>query len=370
MEVMKKKIFVAGMALVLAVGMLSGCGKSQGAAEKTTENAAAVKVDYSKGLKEDGTLKDNDGSYVKLCDYDAIKIDKNEVAVTEEEVQTQIDSLMQGYQTTEQIKDRKVKKGDTVNIDYVGTVDGKEFDGGSADGYDLTIGSGTFIEGFEDQLIGHKPGEKVEVKVTFPEDYPTEDLANKAAVFATMINYIAKTVTPELNDQFVKEKLQDSYGYTSVKNMKKQIRQGLEDNKKYNYIWTYMMDKCTFAEIPEELVNVQLDVMLDGLKANLQAQGATMEQYLKSSGYEDENALKEAYYTDCEEMVKTYLIADAVAAEKKLTASDDAVKEYFKKFYKTEDYSSYVDYYSRPYINRTVLNNMVTESLAETAKVK
>ena len=79
---------------------------------------------------------------------------------------------------------------------------------------------------------------------------------------------------------------------------------------------------------------MQLDVMLDGLKANLQAQGATMEQYLKSSGYEDEEALKECYYTDCEEMVKTYLIADAVAAEKKLTASDDAVKEYFKKFYK------------------------------------
>lgn len=86
-----------------------------------------------------------------------------------------------------------------------------------------------------------------------------------------------------------------------------------------------------------------------------------MEQYLKSSGYEDEkNALKEAYYTDCEEMVKTYLIADVAAAEKETTASDDAVKEYFKKFYKTEDYSSYVDYYSRPYINRTV-EYMVTE---------
>ena len=256
-----------------------------------------------------------------------------------------------------------------VNIDYVGTIDGEEFDGGSAEGANLTIGSGSFIDDFEEQLIGHKPGEEVEVNVTFPDDYASEDVAGKDAVFTVTLNYISETELPELNDDFVKENLQEAYGYTSVDDLRTKIRTNLENNKKYNYVWSYMMDNSTFEEIPEELVNPQLNVMIDGLEASLSLQGATLEDYLTSSGYEDEEAMREAYYADCETMVKTYLIADKVAKEQNLEATDQEVTDYFKEFYNTDNYDSYVDYYTRPYINRTVLNNIVTETLADMAQV-
>lgn len=113
----------------------------------------------------------------------------------------------------------------------------------------------------------------------------------------------------------------------------------------------------------------QLDVMMDGLEASLSLQGATMEDYLSSSGYEDEDALRDAYYADCENMVKTYLIADKVAKEQNLSATDDEVSNYFKEFYNTDNYDSYVSYYTRAYVNRTVLNNLVTETLADMAQV-
>lgn len=129
------------------------------------------------------------------------------------------------------------------------------------------------------------------------------------------------------------------------------------------------MDNSTFEEIPEELVDPQLDVMMDGLEASLSLQGATMEDYLSSSGYEDEDALRDAYYADCENMVKTYLIADKVAKEQNLSATDDEVSKYFKEFYNTDNYDSYVSYYTRAYVNRTVLNNLVTETLADMAQV-
>lgn len=373
---MRKKVLAASLALALAAAMIGGCGNSRDndtAPEATTTESQAqttATVDYSQGLNEDGTLAGNDGNYVTLCDYSAIEIPESEITVEDSEVDTEVDSLMANFQTENQIKDRAVKDGDVVNIDYVGTIDGKEFDGGSAEGANLTIGSGSFIDDFEDQLIGHKPGEEVQVKVTFPDDYSSEDVAGKDAVFATTINYISETVTPDLTDDFVKENLQEAYGYTSVDDMRKKIRQNLENNNKYNYVWTYMMDNSTFEEIPKELVEPQLNVMIDGLEASLSLQGATLEDYLTSSGYEDEEELRDAYYADCENMVKTYLIADKVAKEQNLQATDEEVTSYFKEFYNTDNYDSYVDYYTRPYINRTVLNNMVTENLADMAQVK
>lgn len=371
---MRKKVLAVSLTLALAAAMIGGCGnskKNDTAQEQTTESQAQTTptVDYSQGLNDDGTLKGDDGDYVTLCDYSSIEIPKSEISVEDSEVDTEVDSVMTNFQTENQVKDRAVKDGDVVNIDYVGTVDGEEFDGGSAEGYNLTIGSGSFIDDFEDQLIGHNPGDEVKVEVTFPDDYSSKDLAGKDAVFDTTINYISETVTPDLTDDFVKENLQEAYGYTSVDDMKDKIRQNLQNNKKYNYIWNYMMENSTFKEIPEELVDPQLDVMMDGLKASLSLQGATMEDYLSSSGYEDEDALRDAYYADCENMVKTYLIADKVAKEQSLSATDDEVGNYFKEFYNTDNYDSYVSYYTRAYVNRTVLNNLVTETLADMAQV-
>jgi trigger factor len=270
--------------------------------------------------------------------------------------------LVQSYQVT----DRAVEDGDTVNIDYVGKVDGEEFDGGSAEGYDLSIGSNTFIDGFEDQIIGHTPDEEFDVNVTFPDDYSTEDLAGKDAVFTIKLNYIAANADVDVDDAFVKENLESLYGFSTVKAMKKDIKERLEDNKKYEYIQQYLLDNSTFKDIPDTLINDRLDVAVDSVKANVSAQGYSMEDYLSNYGYDSEDDLRDAYKDTCEETVKTYLVVDTIAAAENLSVTDDDISEYFGG----EDYSSYVSSYSESYIRRVVLNYVVIESIIDSATVK
>ena len=356
-----KKFATIALAVVLSMGILTGCGSSKKAAEATTEVKEET-VDYGQGLNEDGTLEGVKATdYVTVCDYSALKIPKKEVKVSDSDVQTEIDTILSSYN---QVTDRKVKKGDTVNINYKGMVDGKEFDGGTASGASLKIGSGTFIDGFEEQLIGKMPGETVQVKVTFPKDYQGKEVAGKDAVFETTINYIDET--PKLTDKFVKEKLSDRYGYTTVKEMKKTIRDEIFKTNKTDYIWNHMIEKSKFEEIPDELINDRVDVLVNGLKAQLKASNYTLKDYLSAYGIEDEDALREQYKSSCESTVKVFLVADAIAAEKKIAVTDDDIKEYFNG----EDTAQYEKQYSKAYINRIVLNNLVIQEIEKNVTVK
>lgn len=365
-----RRLAKAGCAIFLAAVLLTGCGTSKKANEATTQTKAEtenITVDYGKGLNADGTLVDvNPEDYVTVCEYEGIKIDKDDITASDDEVQAQIDSLMSSYQTTKEIKDRSVENGDTVNIDYTGKVDGKEFEGGSAKGYDLTIGSNTFIDDFEKQLEGHNPGETVEVKVTFPEDYQSTDLAGKEAVFTTVINYISEKEDAKLTDDFVKENFSERFGFTSVKEMKKEIAKQLDLNKRNNYIWNYLMENSTFKDVPKELVDARVDVVVDDMKSGMTAQGYTFEDALKSYGYKDEQAFRDAYYENCENFIKNALIGDAIAKQQNLSVTEDAVKEYFQG----EDYSEYLDMYSENYINRAVLNSLVADFVIDHANVE
>lgn len=365
---MKKKLMMICCAAVLTAATLAGCNTSKNAEEQTTEaKQETIKVDYAKGLNEDGTLADvNAADLVKVCDYKNITINKSDVTPTEETVQYQIDSLMESYQTTEQVTDREVKDGDTVNIDFVGKVDGKEFEGGSATGTDLTIGSKTFIDDFEDQLIGHKPGETVEVKVTFPDDYGKEELNGKEAVFTTTINYISVKKEQELTDEFVKENLKDTYGYTSVKDMKEKITEELTERMKSNYVQNYLVENSKFEEIPESLVNTFVDVLIDSVKYGCSMQGYTFENYLTSYGFEDEKDLRDSFYSECESQVKLYLVTDVIAAKENISVSEDDIKAYLQ----TDDYSVYVETYSEAYIKRAVLNDLVEQKVLDGATIK
>lgn len=362
-----KKFAAIALAALMSVGLLTGCGTSKKAAETTTAAKEETTANYGQGLNEDGTLKDVTASdYVTVCDYSKIKIPKDEVTASDSDVQSQIDSIMENYKTTKKVTNRKVKDGDKVNIDYTGTIDGEEFDGGSAEGYDLTIGSGSFIDNFEEQLIGKKPGSTVKVEVTFPDDYTDDSVAGKDAVFETKINYISVEKEQKVTDKFVKENLKDSYGYTSVKDMKSKIKENLENTNKSDYIWNYLTENSTFKEIPEELVNDRIDVLVDGLKSELEASSYSFDDYLSAYGLEDEAALREQYYSTCESTVKIFLIADAIAKEKNLSVTDEAVKEYFGD----TDSSEYESYYTKAYVNRVVLNDVVLKTIEETAVVK
>ena len=356
-----KKFATIALAVVLSMGMLTGCGSSKKAAEATTEVKEET-VDYGQGLNEDGTLEGVKATdYVTVCDYSSLKIPEKEVKVSDSDVQTEIDSILSSYN---QVTDRKVKKGDTVNIDYKGMVDGKEFDGGTASGASLQIGSGTFVDDFEDQLIGKMPGETVQVKVTFPKDYQGKEVAGKDAVFETTINYIDET--PKLTDKFVKEKLSDRYGYTTVKEMKKAIRDEIFKTNKTDYIWNHMIEKSKFKEIPDELINDRVDVLVNGLKAQVKASNNTLKDYLSAYGIEDETALRDQIKSSCESTVKVFLIADVIVADKKISVTDEDVKAYFNG----EDTAQYEKQYGKAYINRIVLNDLVIQEIEKNVTVK
>ncbi len=217
---MKKKKLIRTAAAAVCVLALAACGSSKKAEETTTaaETTSASDTETSAQLSEDDpdiqALENTevpeipdlaDMGTIKLCDLKSITVETSpKLTVDEDMVNSQIDYLREQYM--EETEDA-AKEGDTVNIDYVGKMDGEEFDGGSATGYDLELGSGTFIDGFEDQLIGAKKGDKVTVNVTFPEDYSNTDLAGKAAVFDVTVNKVS--TLPELTDQWVKDKAED-----------------------------------------------------------------------------------------------------------------------------------------------------------------
>ena len=364
-----KKFIVLALAGVLGVSLLAGCGsskKEENPAGATTEAVVEpVNVDYSKGLNEDGTLAGvNAADYVTVCDYMNLEIPQEEVAVTKDEIQQQIDGILSSHTTENQIKDREIQTGDTVNIDYEGSIDGTAFDGGTAQGQNLKIGSGQFIPGFEDQLVGKKPGEEVDVNVTFPEDYGSKELAGKPALFKVKVNYISESVTPELTDDFVKENFEQEYGFTTVKELRKEIKTGMQQSKYTTYLWKYLVDNSKFKEIPAEVVNPFIDVQIDSMKSQLSMYGMDFNEYLKSQNIESEDALREQYYSTEEESVKVYLIADVIAGEQKLAVTDEDLKA----FLRTDDIESYVQQYSKAYLNRFALNDLVITKIRETSK--
>lgn len=224
-------------ALALAA---AGCSKSAASSSASAGSEASVygsasdydyqNFAYSDGLDENGYWSGIRAlDYVTLPkDYASIPLKKADIEPTEEDVQSQIDSLLSQNTTTREITDRAAADGDTVNIDYVGTVDGVAFTGGTYSGYSLTLGSGSFIDGFEDQIVGHKPGETFDVNVTFPDGYSDSTdaegnavvLSNKKAVFSVTLNYISEEILPELTDAWVEENFSSTDGVHTVEDLR------------------------------------------------------------------------------------------------------------------------------------------------------
>lgn len=233
--------------VIAALIVVWGAGKIAKAvfSTKPLENAGA-------GLDDNGMIAGVKASdYVTLpSDIDNAAVPLSEVEYTEESIESDIDSELENHKVLSTDADRTVADGDEVNIDYVGTVDGEEFDGGSAEGYDLTIGSGSFIDTFEDQLIGSKPGDHVTVNVTFPDDYSSEDLQGKDAVFEVDVNGI--NVKPEFNDDFVKQYL--SADADSAEGYRKYLKEKNEKENTENWLRDYLEKKSTAASYPDKYV--------------------------------------------------------------------------------------------------------------------
>ena len=270
---------------------------------------------------------------VELGDYKGLEIEKQDADLTDEEVDEAINQQLNQLSEMVVKEDGAVEEGDTVNIDFDGYVDGEQFEGGQADSYDLEIGSGSFIPGFEEQLVGVKAGEEKDVNVTFPEEYHAEELAGKEATFKTKVNEIKYKEVPELDDEIANELDSDA---ETVDQYKENLRKRLAEQKQTEAENVQKEEAIQKAsdnakiDIPEAMVNTELDRMLQEFGQRMQQQGLSLETYFQISG-QDESQLREQMKDDAEARVRTNLTLTAIADKEDIEVSEEDIDKELEK---------------------------------------
>lgn len=320
--------------------------------------------DYSAGLDENGYWSGVKAlDHVKLPeDAAAIPVPKAEVQPTSEEIQAEIDNLLRMNAATTQVTNRAAANGDTVNIDYTGTVDGVAFNGGTAAGYDLTLGSGSFIDGFEDQVVGHTPGETFDVKVTFPDGYGdttdaegnTMTLSNQKAVFSVTLNYISETVLPTLNDEWVDASFGATDDIHTVADLEALCSELLTDANIKDYVMDYLMKNSEFKALPEVITDYQVNQCLNYYNTMAKYYGYGLEDFVKeTAGYENADALLASMDANLERYSQEALLYQAVAESLSITPTQEQL----------DRYSSYNEVYGENYCRMVALMDAVSETL-------
>lgn len=336
-----------------------------------TPEASAPAYSYSDGIDENGLWEGVKAlDFVDLFDYKAIPIPSETHTITDEAVQEQIDSILASYTVDEQITDRAVADGDTVNIDYVGSVDGVEFSGGSTGGAGtvVTIGVTSYIDDFLEQLIGHMPGETFNVEVTFPEDYGVDELNGKDAVFVTTINHIVESVAQELTDEFVADYLAASDGWTTIDEMKAGIREDLQTDAIWAYIQDHMVSDATVRSTPDQIMRYQENAMVNYYEGYAAYFGMEMDEFLTTyMGVASVDELIEANHESNLGAANYQLVSQAIAEDAGITVNDEDVANYFMNYMGTDDYSMYAEEYGMPYLKQMVLSMNVIEYMAQNA---
>ncbi|MCI9663389.1 MAG: trigger factor [Lachnospiraceae bacterium] len=268
---------------------------------------------------------------VKLGKYKGVTVDKVSTEVTDEEVDAEVGRERENNARNVEVTDRPVKDGDITTIDFEGFVDGVPFEGGKGENYPLTIGSGTFIPGFEEQLIGAEIGREVEVNVTFPEDYQAEELKGKAAVFKCTVKEIKEKELPELDDEFASEVSE----FETLAEYKADVRGKLEEKKAKeakDAREAAVIDaivKDSDMEIPEPMLETQQRQMVDEFAQRIQMQGLSMEQYMQFTGASYDQ-LTEQVKPQAEKRIQSRLVLEAIAKAENITATDEEFEEELK----------------------------------------
>ncbi len=265
---------------------------------------------------------------VELGEYKGIEVEKETVKVLQADVKAELNRMAQRNARTETVE-RKAKKNDTVDIDFEGFVDGVPFEGGKAEHHELTLGSGAFIPGFEDQLIGCKAGDEKDVVVTFPEEYHAKELAGKEATFKCKVHKVEETILPEIDDEFAKD-VSDTC--ETLDDLKKEIterlkaeRQEAADNAFEEKVLDAVIDGMK-ADIPAAMIDAQVDTIVQDFGYRLQMQGMGLEQYLKMTGTEM-GASRAMFKDQAERQVKTRLALQKVVELEGITVSDKELEE-------------------------------------------
>lgn len=270
---------------------------------------------------------------VKLGQYKGLKVETEKVVVTDEDVDHELYHLREKAARKVPVTDREVKEGDIVVIDFSGSVDGKKFDGGTAKNYELVIGSHTFIPGFEEQIVGMKAGETKNINVKFPDDYGAEHLKGKDAVFEITLHQIYVKELPEADDKFAKDTSQyetlEEYK-ASIKERLLQARQRQADIAKENKLIDIITD-ATEVDVPDVLVQRELDHILEDLKFRLSFQGMTLEQYFNYLNT-DEAQFREARKADAQRTVKMRMTLEEIIKRENLGATEEELKAKFAEY--------------------------------------
>jgi trigger factor len=379
------KRIISKAVCLLCAGALAltaaGCSKSAASSSASTSSEASVygsasdynyqNFAYSDGLDENGYWSGIRAlDYVTLPeDYASIPLKKADIEPTEEDVQSQIDSLLSQNTTTQQITDRAAADGDTVNIDYVGTVDGVAFTGGTYSGYSLTLGSGSFIDGFEDQIVGHKPGETFEVNVTFPDGYSDSTdaegnavvLSNKKAVFSVTLNYISEEILPELTDAWVEENFSSTDGVHTVEDLRAEYQKMLYQNNLNTAVMDYLLANSTFKDLPKEVTDYQVNQCLNYYYTMAQYYGYDLDSFLQAAaGYNSADDLLDAMSDSITEYAREALLYQAVAEAMDIAPTQEQI----------DTYSAYTETYGANYCTMVALMDAVSEALTTGAQVK
>ena len=311
---------------------------------------------------------------VELGKYKGIEIKKVEYTVKEEDIDHELGHMQEHNSRLVSVEDRALEKGDISTIDFEGFVDGVAFEGGKAEGHELEIGSGAFIPGFEDQLIGMKIDEEKEIKVTFPEEYFSKDLAGKEAMFKVKLHEIKKKELPELDDEFAK----DVSEFDTLAELKASIKERIEkDNAqkaKYETEEAAIKAVCEKAkiDIPSGMIEMEVENMLRDFEQRLAYQGLQMEQYLKMLGKTEEEIKKE-YEPQATEAIKSRLTLEAIRKAEKIEATEKEITEKLEEMAK--NYGKKVEEISdnenlKKYIKEGIESEKALEFIVKNAKIK
>ena len=275
---------------------------------------------------------------VTLGDYKGLEVPKSETEVTDEEVEAELKKEQEKNSRTITVEDRAAQNGDTATIDFEGFVDGEAFEGGKGTDYPLTLGSNTFIPGFEEQLVGANTGDHVEVKVTFPEEYHAENLQGKDAVFKCTVHEIKEKELPEIDDEFAAEVSEfdtlDEYK-ADVKAKIKEEKAKEGKAKKEDQVIAKAIENATM-EIPELMIKTQARQQMDNFAQNLMSQGLTMEQYAQFTGMTADKMM-EQMLPSAEKNIKTRLVLEAIAKAENIEISDEKIDEKLAEMAKSYD---------------------------------
>lgn len=374
----KQKLVSKAISIVVTVAVIGVIAAAVGfhiykAAIRTTSSS-----DFSAGLTDAGLIEGVDtASVVTLADYENLVIPMDDVVATTEEVDTDIESTLASHEELKEDSSIVIANGDTVNIDYVGSVDGVEFEGGNSngEGYDLEIGSGTFIEGFEDQLIGHTPGEDITVTVTFPEDYSSTDLAGKEAEFAVTIHGVY--VTPELTDEFVKENFSDVA--SSADEYRKYIENNYYTQHLEEYLHNYIIDNSTINSYPNDYVKNLKSITKYNDEYTLEYYNQMFSQYGMDSyqnvwdtreGINNEIDYEHELTDRAKEMAAQALIYQAIYEKAGLTVDIDTVTAEMTESYGEEYVTSMKESYGQGYMIQAEIQEVVIDYLVENVNVQ